>query len=118
MEQIFESKLNHLTLEELSMIDPDPYKVIINKLLHEGLNNNSDIKLRVNNLAKEICLIETKRRLNHKKNSRGVNFHKSRNMWVAQRKIGGKAIHIKSGKDKSKVQDAYNKFCIENNLEP
>lgn len=114
---IYESKLNYLTLDELGCLDPNPFTPIINKLLNSNTNNNLSIERLVMKLAKDISYLETNRRLNHKKTSKGVLYNKKKERWYAQRKIQGKTIHIKSSKDKNVVQEAYIKYCTENGLQ-
>lgn len=108
--QILESKLNYLTIEELDLLDPDPFKVVINKLLHIGTKENISQSNALKDFARKLALIETDRAANGKLAYGTILFHKYSQTWRATINVKGKQKHIKSSKDKAVVEKAYNEY--------
>lgn len=107
--QILESKLNYLTIEELDMLDPDPFKVVINKLLHISTSNDIKQLTSINILANSIANIETKGKVKNTK-SKNIYYNKKDNNYRCLVWENGKTKHIKTNKDKAVVEKAYNEY--------
>lgn len=107
--QTIESKLNYLTIEELDLLDPDPFKVVINKLTEDRIPKSLYQLNAVKELAVKLALIETNRPA---KGQVGVyiTFNKKTERWICIYKINGINKHIKSSKDKAVVEKAYNEY--------
>lgn len=110
---ILESKMNYLTLEELELIDPNPYKVIVNKVLNEAITRTKNIEPILNRFARELANQETAETL---PKLRGLSFDSTRKIWRAERHIKKKRIHIITSWDRDVVVNKLIDFCKENNL--
>lgn len=113
--QVIESKLNHMSLEELEMHDPNTFGVIIDKLLHLSLGTNKAQETAINVLAYSIANIETKGKTKHSI-SKNIYYDKKAENWFCSVSIDGKYKKIKTSKDKSIVEKALNNYMKLNNL--
>lgn len=113
--EVIESKLNHMSLEELEIHDPNTFGVVINKLLHISFKPNKAQETAINTLAYSIANIEIKGKTKHSI-SKNIYYDKMAKNWFCSVNINGKYKKIKTSKDKSKVEDALKDYLELNNL--
>lgn len=114
--EIYESRLNNHSLEEIEAIESNFYIPIINKLLLLHKNENKDLTGTLKNLADKICRFDLKIPINGSKRQIKPRYDKSRKTWIAETMISGRHVHIKTSVNKHIVKREIERFCDKNGI--
>lgn len=109
--QVIESKLNHMSLEELEIMIPDPYKVVVNKLLNISSSTDSNDKRIIQKMAIDIAFSDVNKMYIQNGKLKGISYIHNRRVWECRVTLNGKRVTLKTNRDRKVVEHVYNEFC-------
>lgn len=109
---IYESKLNHMTDEQLAKLKPNSILPVARYLSSIEINNNKALQCHLNHLADTISVLHE---INSSEGLKSayVSFDKTTLRYKLRIMSGGRLRHIVSSRDKNEVLKAKKIYCDE-----